>query len=62
LVTGAMDNKIIVWDLTTLEKETEIPLAHKNGIFRVTFLPNGSILSGGGDALIKIFTTNTKYD
>jgi len=56
-----MDNKIIVWNLITKEKIIEIPDIHKAGVLTGCFGDDGTLITGGGDNLIKVIETKQKF-
>jgi len=61
VISSAQDNKVIVWSTVDYTKPIELVNVHKKGVFGATFKGESSFVSGGGDNLLKEYTTQLKY-
>lgn len=63
ILSTSIDNKAIIWSLNNLERVVEIKEANKKGVFAGCFDNSGStIITGGGDNLIKEFKCKFNFN
>lgn len=55
LISSGKDGKIVIYNETTFDSETEIQKAHKGSVFSVCGLRNGNLISSGSDGLVKVW-------
>ena len=53
-------NKIIIYDTNDCQKVCEFKEAHRRGVYSAIYDNDDQVLTGGGDAFIKIWRSN-KY-
>jgi len=58
IISGGVDNKVVVSDKTKLERLLELPHHHKRGVMGVGVLDN-LLVTTGGDLLVRIVRLNT---
>jgi WD40 repeat protein len=57
IAVGASDNGIYLLDADSLELKEQLPQAHSNSVFALSYAPNGQyLLSGGRDAMLKAWS------
>jgi WD40 repeat protein len=55
--TGSLDMRIIVWDLTTEPAgRVTFDRAHTEGVTKLTFLDDTTLVSCGSDACLRVWT------
>ncbi len=63
LFIGASDHSIFVFDPESMSVVDHLPDAHENSVFALQFSPdNRYLLSGGRDAVLKIWTWNNRLE
>lgn len=61
VLSGGVDNKIVVADKAKIERLLELPHHHKRGVLSLGIY-NGSLVSTGGDLLVRMVKLNDIAD